>query len=76
MLSVYDIYMERRDVMKETDQVIRMNDEYDESDSAQYIKSYMFIKGFAMGKNLQQTMMALSLARQLHDGQSRNDGVP
>lgn len=62
--------------MKDTDQIIPMNDVYDENDTAQYIKSYMFIKGFAMGKNLKQTMMALSLARQLHDGQYRKDGPP
>ena len=42
----------------------------------QYIKSYMFIKGFAVGKSLKQTMVALSLARQLHDGQHRKDGTP
>lgn len=42
----------------------------------QYIKSYMFIKGFAVGKGLKQTMVALSLARQLHEGQYRKDGSP
>ena len=56
--------------------VIPMNDEFDETEAMQYMKSYMFIKGFAVGKNLRQTMIALSLARQLHDGQYRKDGTP
>lgn len=62
--------------MKDTYQIIRMNDEFDENETSQYIKSYMFIRGYAVGKNLKQTMMALSLARQLHDGQYRKDGSP
>ncbi len=55
---------------------IIMNDEFDESDTSRYIKSYMFIKGFALGKGLQQTMVALPLARKLHDGQYRKSGEP
>ena len=51
-------------------------DAFDERETAQYIKSYMFIKGFAVGKDFRQTMMALSLARKLHDGQHRKDGSP
>lgn len=62
--------------MTENDERLKMNDEYDESESSQYMKSYMFIKGFAVGKELKQTMIALSLARQLHDGQYRKDGTP
>lgn len=57
-------------------QRLKMNDEYDEGGSSQYMKSYMFIKGFAVGRELKQTMIALSLARQLHDGQYRKDGTP
>lgn len=49
---------------------------FDEKETAQYIKSYMFIKGYAVGKNLKETKMALTLARQLHDGQYRKDGTP
>ncbi len=41
-----------------------------------YMKSYMFIKGFAVGRELRQTMIALSLARKFHDGQYRKDGTP
>lgn len=51
-------------------------EQFDEKDTVQYIKSYMFIKGFAVGRDLKQTMVALSLARKLHDGQHRNDGTP
>lgn len=56
--------------MKDT-KIIQMNDQFDQTEEAYYIKSYLFIRGFAVGKNLKQTMMALSLARQLHDGQYR-----
>lgn len=62
--------------MKETNQVPQMNEVFDENEAAQYMKSFMFIKGFAVGRNLKQTMVALSLARQLHDGQYRKDGTP
>lgn len=61
--------------MKDT-KIIQMNDQFDQTEEAYYIKSYLFIRGFAVGKNLKQTMMALSLARQLHDGQYRKDGSP
>lgn len=63
-------------MMKKINQMIPMNDEFDETETIQYIKSYMFIKGFAVGRNLRQTMIALSLARQLHNGQYRKDGTP
>lgn len=62
--------------MKKINSMIPMNDEFDETEAVQYMKSYMFTKGFAVGKNLRQTMIALSLARQLHDGQYRKDGTP
>lgn len=62
--------------MKEEKQIIQMNDQFDESESACYMKSYMFIKGFAVGRDLKQVMVALSLARQLHEGQYRKDGTP
>lgn len=53
-----------------------MNDNYCEQDTMQYIKPYMFIKGYAMGRRLPQTMLALPVARKLHDGQYRKDGMP
>lgn len=53
-----------------------MDDIYDEAGIPGYIKSYMFLKGYSVGKNLPQMKMALSLARKLHDGQYRKDGSP
>ena len=53
-----------------------MDDIYDEAGIHGYIKSYMFLKGYSVGKNLPQMKMALSLARKLHDGQYRKDGSP
>ena len=62
--------------MKEEKQILQMNDQYDENESAQYMKSYMFIKGYAVGRDFKQVIVALSLARQLHEGQYRKDGAP
>ena len=53
-----------------------MDDIYDEAGIPGYIKSYMFLKGYSVGKDLHQMKMALSLARKLHDGQYRKDGSP
>jgi len=39
-------------------------------------KMYTFLKGFAMGSNMQQTIQALSYAREMHKGQNRKDGSP
>lgn len=36
-----------------------------------YQKPFLFIKGFATGKNLQHTLKALPLARKVHNGQYR-----
>lgn len=58
------------------EEYIMMNDEFDEQDTARYIKSYMFIKGFAFGKDLRQVLVSLAIARKLHDGQYRKDGAP
>ena len=48
----------------------------DFEDTSQYIKPYMFIKGFAVGRELTQTLLALTVARNLHNGQYRKDGTP
>jgi len=40
-----------------------------------YNKTYLFIKGYATGKKLQNTLKALPLARQLHNGQYRKGSV-
>lgn len=52
-----------------------MNDKFNENDTMKYIKSYMFIKGYAVAKKLDQTLIALSVARRLHEGQYRKDGL-
>lgn len=44
---------------------------YDVSEEFLYIEEYMFIKGYACGRNLINTMKALPLARQVHNGQHR-----
>ena len=62
--------------MSEEKDIIKMNDTFNEKDTQQYIKSYMFIKGYSVAKNLKQTNVALALARRLHEGQYRKDGVP
>lgn len=62
--------------MTETQLRTFMNEEFDESDTEKYIKTYMFIKGFAMGRRLPQVLLALPVARKLHDGQYRKSGEP
>lgn len=37
-----------------------------------YNKTYLFIKGYAIGRNLNYTLKALPLARKVHDGQYRH----
>jgi GTP pyrophosphokinase len=56
--------------------VIQMHNGFNKAEEGAYIKSYMFIKGYAMAKNLRQTLIALAYARRLHDGQYRKDGKP
>lgn len=53
-----------------------MDDDYCEQETFHYIKPYMFIKGYAMGKGLPQTMLALPIAWKLHNGQYRRSGEP
>ena len=62
--------------MSEDKRIVPMNDSFDEEESCLYIKSYMFIKGYAIAKDLKQTEVALALARRLHAGQYRKDGAP
>lgn len=40
-----------------------------------YNKSYLFIKGYATGKELKYTLKALPLARKIHNGQYRKGNV-
>ena len=41
-----------------------------------YRKTLLFIRGFAKGKNMPNTLKALSLAERLHEGQKRKCGDP
>lgn len=50
---------------------LKMDDTFNEEDIPKYIASYMFIKGYATGKDLKQTLLALSVARRLHENQYR-----
>lgn len=63
-------------MLKGNKKIVKLNDTYNEADTGKYIKSYMFIKGFAVAKNLKQTLIALAVARHFHDGQYRKDGMP
>lgn len=40
-----------------------------------YCKTYVFIKGYASGRNFKYTLKALPLARKMHDGQHRKGEV-
>lgn len=44
---------------------------YDTNKEYLYNKSYLFIKGFAEGRNFKYTLKSLPLARRMHDGQFR-----
>ncbi len=59
-----------------TNDIYKIDDVFNHSEESMYIKSYMFIKGYAVAKDLKQTLIALAFARTLHDGQHRKDGVP
>ena len=56
--------------------IIEMDHTYNSAETAVYIKSYMFIKGFAVANHLEQTLIALAVARLMHEGQYRKDGSP
>lgn len=40
------------------------------------MKEFAYLKGFAMGKNLEQTLKALTIAKKFHFGQYRKSGEP
>lgn len=48
---------------------------YNESEEWLYNKQYLFIKGYATGRNFSNTLKALPLARKIHDGQYRKGTV-
>ena len=50
--------------------------EFEINEESKYVKTYLFIKGYAVAKNFKQTIIALSLAKRLHEGQYRRGGDP
>lgn len=46
-------------------------EDYNIEEEFMYNKTYLFIKGYAVGKNLKYTLKALPLARKIHNGQYR-----
>ena len=51
--------------MQKKRNIISLVETYNEVDTEKYIKSYMFIKGFAVAKNLKQTLIiVVQLSRQ------------
>ena len=56
--------------------IIKMDEVFDTNETNLYIRPFTFIKGYAIAKNLEQTLIALATARKLHNGQYRKDGVP
>ncbi len=62
--------------MENVKEIYRIDEEFESEETARYVKPFMFIKGFAAGRRLPQTQLALSLARRLHEGQRRLDGQP
>ena len=53
-----------------------MNEIFNQEDKNAYNNSYMFIKGVAIEANLKQTLIALAVAKLMHEGQHRKDGTP
>ena len=45
-------------------------------DPLKYRKTLLFIRGFAKGRNMPNTLKALALAERLHEGQTRKSGDP
>ena len=51
--------------------MIPIIDSYNLEDQPMYIKPYLFIKGYAVAKNMRHTLRALPLCRTFHNGQYR-----
>ena len=50
---------------------INIVENFNEKEEFLYVKPYAFIKGYALGRNLTNTLIALPLARYIHNGQYR-----
>ena len=62
--------------MSEIKNIENTKSDFKINEESKYIKTYLFIKGYAVAKNFQQTIIALSLAKRLHEGQYRRGGDP
>lgn len=63
--------------MKENkNEPLKMMEDFSNEDKVLYNNSYMFLKGVAIADNLEQTLIALAVARRMHNGQYRRDGSP
>ena len=63
--------------MQKKRNIIPLVETYNEVDTEKYIKSYMFIKGFAVAKKPEaDTDRAWQWSRHFHNGQYRKDGMP
>lgn len=62
--------------MSEIKNIENTKSDFEINEESKYIKTYLFIKGYAVAKNFQQTIIALSLAKRLHEGQYRRGGDP
>lgn len=51
--------------------IVPMVESYNVNEEFLYNKPYLFIKGYAEGRKLRNTLKALPLARKMHDGQYR-----
>ena len=50
--------------------------DFNKDEEIHYMKTYMFIKGYAVARDYDQTLIALAVARHMHDGQHRKEGLP
>ena len=67
------LYQKGDTIMDETMQPII--ESYNVNEEYLYNKPYLFIKGFATGRNFVNTLKALPLARKFHDGQYRKGTI-
>lgn len=56
-------------------ELVPIVESYNTEEEFLYVKQYLFIKGYALGKNLPYTLKALPLARKIHNGQYRKGTV-
>ena len=55
--------------------IVPIIDSYNIEDQPMYVKPYLFIKGYAVARNMRHTLRALPLSRTLHNGQYRKGTI-